>query len=537
VTVIGDTEPPRITCPPTLTVLAYARTGAVVNYPTLGVSDNCAVASVVCQPPSGSVFPLGNSPVQCVVTDASGNTSSCTFAVQVSLIGLELDRFDYSLARLTFLMPNGAQETVTLAGPTEVEVIIGDFGQATDFDGNGREQALAEMKRLDLAGRSSLGPMQLRLQAAPPTTGQIEELANSSVGRLDVRPFAKSGLADSFFDVWFEVQVGATRLRNAQAMRMAAVLSHKPPAVGEAYTNTAPVELVDPLGNPTGIRLVRVEHVPEPPKEVDEFPNSEAFLTVRSVTGAQPLSFFLRGPSTVEVTIPPSGWAADTDADGNDQAPARMTQLELRGEHPTVGPVVLKLGTNAPTLGGVEERSNPTLGTLDVPPFVTSPSGLLADSFFDVFFEVTVGAVGTLHPAAPVHMQAVLTHKPPAPGEAFTNSPAQGPIRLLYPNGTPSEFELVRVIHVPIPTQTPCPKLTVTIDRTGAAPMLRVCWPGPRRDCVLQSAPSLNPPVAWETVPTPPEPQPDGTLCVRLPYDGKMRYFRLCSGCFGLPAP
>jgi hypothetical protein len=163
---------------------------------------------------------------------------------------------------------------------------------------------------------------------------------------------------------------------------------------------------------------------------------------------------------------------------------------------------------------------------------MVSPTPLLADSFFDVSFEVTIGRLAPLHPAEPVHMLGVLSHKPPAPGEAFTNAPSQGRIRLLFADGTPSEYELVRVVHTPIPAPTACPKLSVAIDRAGDPPKIRVCWPGTRTDCVLQAAPSLNPPIGWQNVVTPaPELQTDGGWCVSLPLDGRMRYFRLCSGC------
>ncbi len=41
-------------------------------------------SSVVCSPPSGQPFPIGNSVVQCTATDSAGQTASCTFTVSVS---------------------------------------------------------------------------------------------------------------------------------------------------------------------------------------------------------------------------------------------------------------------------------------------------------------------------------------------------------------------------------------------------------------------------------------------------------------------
>ena len=49
---------------------------AAVNF-TVTATDNCAgPVSLVCTPPSGSLFPLGTNTVTCVATDACGNTNS-----------------------------------------------------------------------------------------------------------------------------------------------------------------------------------------------------------------------------------------------------------------------------------------------------------------------------------------------------------------------------------------------------------------------------------------------------------------------------
>jgi len=40
---------------------------------------------VKCTPPSGSLFPLGQTPVTCTATDASGNASQGTFIVKVTV--------------------------------------------------------------------------------------------------------------------------------------------------------------------------------------------------------------------------------------------------------------------------------------------------------------------------------------------------------------------------------------------------------------------------------------------------------------------
>jgi hypothetical protein len=77
--------PPVINCPPNQTAVTAAANGAsvAVNYPPPTVSDNCPGTTVVCSPPSGSLFPTGVTTVTCTASDTSGGQSSCSFTVTV----------------------------------------------------------------------------------------------------------------------------------------------------------------------------------------------------------------------------------------------------------------------------------------------------------------------------------------------------------------------------------------------------------------------------------------------------------------------
>lgn len=81
VTVI-DTQPPAITCPANITKEPTCPTGAVATFAATA-SDNCPGVTVVCNPASGSVFPVGTTTVTCTATDTSGNTAACSFTVRV----------------------------------------------------------------------------------------------------------------------------------------------------------------------------------------------------------------------------------------------------------------------------------------------------------------------------------------------------------------------------------------------------------------------------------------------------------------------
>ena len=86
-----DTTPPLLTCPPSVTVVDRKLNGPgeIVSF-SVTASDDCDPApSVVCVPPSGSLFPPGTTLVTCTATDAAGNQSMCAFPVVVMPLQLK----------------------------------------------------------------------------------------------------------------------------------------------------------------------------------------------------------------------------------------------------------------------------------------------------------------------------------------------------------------------------------------------------------------------------------------------------------------
>ena len=63
-------------------VNATSPSGAVVTY-NVNATDNVGVVSLVCEPPSGSVFRIGYTDINCVARDAAGNSTSGEFGVKV----------------------------------------------------------------------------------------------------------------------------------------------------------------------------------------------------------------------------------------------------------------------------------------------------------------------------------------------------------------------------------------------------------------------------------------------------------------------
>jgi hypothetical protein len=82
-----DPTAPVIQCPTNLVASTCDPNGTVVNF-AVTATDNCSgPVTIVCTPPSGSVFPVGITTVTCVASDACGNSSQCTFTVTVTVGG------------------------------------------------------------------------------------------------------------------------------------------------------------------------------------------------------------------------------------------------------------------------------------------------------------------------------------------------------------------------------------------------------------------------------------------------------------------
>jgi len=83
VKVRGDVTPPTLSCPTApVQVSTCSPGGTQVSFATSAL-DSCGSATVTCSRASGSNFPVGTTPVVCTARDPAGNTSSCSFSVEV----------------------------------------------------------------------------------------------------------------------------------------------------------------------------------------------------------------------------------------------------------------------------------------------------------------------------------------------------------------------------------------------------------------------------------------------------------------------
>jgi HYR domain len=80
-----DTQNPVIVCPRDISLPPDPGTCSAVVTFSPKATDNCPDVAVVCDPPSGTAFPIGTTTVTCTATDTSGNASDCAFAVVVQV--------------------------------------------------------------------------------------------------------------------------------------------------------------------------------------------------------------------------------------------------------------------------------------------------------------------------------------------------------------------------------------------------------------------------------------------------------------------
>jgi hypothetical protein len=110
-----DIEPPvfpssisaRFASQSTLSFNATSPSGALVTY-NVNATDNVGVTSLVCEPASGTQFPIGNTSVSCTAGDAAGNTTTELFSVHVASAN---EMLAVLLAELNNLnLPNGTKQ-------------------------------------------------------------------------------------------------------------------------------------------------------------------------------------------------------------------------------------------------------------------------------------------------------------------------------------------------------------------------------------------------------------------------------------------
>ncbi|MBL9166993.1 MAG: HYR domain-containing protein [Verrucomicrobiales bacterium] len=119
-----DFTAPTIVCPADIDVTSPDGAGVVVNFETTATDDRPEPVLIRCDPPSGSVFPLGTTLVTCYASDLCQNTNTCSFQVTVSPPGgetclLRIESVDGSPTQLqiTWDCTGVLQSSLSVDGP------------------------------------------------------------------------------------------------------------------------------------------------------------------------------------------------------------------------------------------------------------------------------------------------------------------------------------------------------------------------------------------------------------------------------------
>ncbi|MFZ2148685.1 MAG: GEVED domain-containing protein [Sedimentisphaerales bacterium] len=181
------------------------------------------------------------------------------FASAQDKSALEVDIFAPSV-QIELLTPSGDVALVQLSGPIKQHVYFEgpDEGDADDDDNDGLEEVRTEIVEMDLVGTNpSLGEVRLHVHSIIPSLGQIREQVNNTPGVLDIPPFTPTGMADSFFDVFFRIELPdlGQSFFAAEPKRLIGVITQKPPAPCDSYENHDQTPIIDANGRPAGYFL------------------------------------------------------------------------------------------------------------------------------------------------------------------------------------------------------------------------------------------------------------------------------------------
>jgi hypothetical protein len=148
---VVDAQPPTFATPRNIAATATAScpysTSTVVTYANPVATDNCAVQSVGCNPPSGSTFPVGATTVNCTATDTSGNIAMTSFTVNVysfciqdemnagNVVLVNASTGDYSFCCNGVLIASGRGILGTTACAGSIDQTKGDRRVHIEWDG------------------------------------------------------------------------------------------------------------------------------------------------------------------------------------------------------------------------------------------------------------------------------------------------------------------------------------------------------------------------------------------------------------------
>jgi len=448
--------PITLTCPPDATTSTRVPSGAVVTYPAPTASGGCPPVNVVCNPPSGSTFPVGTTTVNCTATDSCGQTATCAFKVTVVRErprprwfpepGLPPLQGEYispqrwhqlyangiiisNASHKRFLQnmpppPPGGSQTHTFG--STVEVLASSDGGATWTPVVGTANVTVQVTHAgtDADGTQVYDTEMLQLDVVSPV-GMIRESPTlQSTGQTTVQPAPGGGfMIGSFFDVNTELSLdGGASWSPANEPATVELVTDPttiPPIVTPTPVLPPPVDLyISPrlyhILTAQGIVIRDVRHKfftqgtrPPPPgttathtfdSQVDMDVSMDGGMTFRS----------MRAPAMVTVSLT----HRSTTGDGTQVYDTEMLQLDLQGGD-LPNNIRLRESPSRRSEGGTAISMNAD-GTARI------------GSFFDVFPEVSADGGATWEPVPEPARVELICEVPPHPFPSPNLPPPQG---------------------------------------------------------------------------------------------------------------
>jgi hypothetical protein len=244
-----------------------------------------------------------------------------------------------------------------------------------------------ELEILSLTGVSCLGPAVVNLNPQFQTVGVVQQQDPSACYPLP-----------SSINAFLVIQVAGLTLHNPQPLLLNAALTAIPP-YGDLHLSAGPVVLHDPQNLPVGM-IAETRYTPQ---FAFDYMTSTAEIDVE-LFGGPPETVFLDGPVLVrrgaplKVVYPQAPvWEIQTE----------IVLLDLRGVHPSLGPIVVNLRPDQVAEGAIVQDF-----------YNTFP----AQSFFLVPFQIRVEANPDLliRSSIPSRMSATISNVPPI-GSTYAN--------------------------------------------------------------------------------------------------------------------
>jgi len=359
---------------------------------------------------------------------------------------VEIDEYETPLCEVVIVDPGGQSFKVPMVGRTVERIFFEGANEGTAYDDEGDllDEVNTEIMELDFSSYHwHLGHVVMRLNTDIPSIGEMEERVDHNTGTLDVPPFFKDGVVESFFDVSFEIGMSGQVMYSRLPLHWTGMLWHKPAGPLTVYENSVDVDLVDDVGAPTGFTVGTSQYRPNPFIEVDYFDTSIATIEFQTPSGEQ-FSVEMMGTSTIKVFFERDfeGSADDDDNDSLDEVVTELLELDLRGIVPKMGEVCLGLDARVPTLGEIEEDSDEKTGRLDIEPFLSCGT---AQSHFYANFELVIEE-RPMYPERVPRWQAVVKEKPFAAGDVYEH--LEG-VKLVDSDGVGTDYTLMTLRIMP----------------------------------------------------------------------------------------